>query len=704
MSCGVCSRGGDLRHDHCARLRFEGIGNDEAGIVQTCDRIRHGHADDVRHFPVFDAAVVRHNAVILHKIGENVPDPGRGDGTAVHHGNLRLIDHDETGELRIVRGQKADERGDEQRARDFTVLIVFLRRSGLAADGIVLHLRRRSAALFDNALQQLPHLCRGVRGDDAAEFRRFVSLDVGAVGGGDGAHDVGLHEHAAVDRSAGGVQHLHGCDGDALAEAHARKIRIADILAVDDTALVLAGDTAFGRRAEAKGINVIVKRVDAHFLRHLHERAVAGVLHGLCERLRAVSLCFPAADLFKAVLLIAFAAEGVLHRDRTGIERSRKRDDLKDRARLIGLGNGAVAAHLQQRGDVASGRRIQIEGRVGGAAEDLAGFRVHEQRSDLLCLVDRVALRDRGLNIGFRNGVRCERHVVAVDGGDVFLFAVGQRMVVSVDLGDETAVFAREVFVIGGLDARLALAVRAGKADELRKQVSHRVVALHVGRKADAASELERRELIDNPALDLPFQNDLLLFHTADALVNIVIIEPQHIRHLDGDWDAFGLGDDLRVDEHTIGRAALCEHDAVAVHDAPALGVQRRIARLLARRARRVFVALQDLHLEQTQYKREEDERHDDQENDELLLDFWRRGCCHERPLLSLWDANGGHSPPPSPPVGVGSLPVASPVSSAPPAPSSAVGSVPAGVSLPDAAPNDAGMGSPATRLCDCVG
>ena len=354
---------------------------------------------------------------------------------------------------------------------------------------------------------------------------------------------------------------------------------------MDDLAGILARNSAFGGLVKSERVDVVVEFVDAGRLCDVDHRNVAGVAKRFGERFVAMSARLPATYFFQPEGTRAVAVEAAVNRRGARVDSRRGGDDVEHGSGLVGVRHNTRARHRHEFGNHITRRIVQVEGRIRGNRNDLARIWVHNQAGCADWPAGVVALLEILFQIALCNRVAGNRHVIALNRGYVFRRAVGKRIVLSVHLGYEQAVRAREVGVVFRLQAGLPFRFNAGKPDQLRKELSKRIVPLHVGGIADAVTKLQRFELVDDRAfhlaLELHLQSQFAIGVRRNALEHVVVVEVEDVGHLGRNADAVVRRDGRRVGKHAVRRAALREHEPVSINDSAALCGQILAARPL---------------------------------------------------------------------------------------------------------------------------
>ncbi|MPM82416.1 hypothetical protein SDC9_129477 [bioreactor metagenome] len=285
-----------------------------------------------------------------------------------------------------------------------------------------------------------------------------------------------------------------------------RKVALANVFAMDNLAGVLARNSALGGFVEPERVDVVVEFVDARRLCDVDHCDIAGVAECFGKCFVAMSARLPATYLFQPEGARAVAVEGALCTRCACVDARRSGDHVEHGSGFVGIRHDSRARHRHELGYHIARRIVQVEGRIRGNRNDFARVGVHNQAGNTDWPVDLVALLEVFFQIALCNRVTGNRHIIALNRGDVFRRTVGKRIVLSVYLGYEQTVRARKVGVVLRLQTGLPFRLNAGKTDQLRKELSKRVVPLHVGGIADAVAELQRFELVNDRAFHLALE------------------------------------------------------------------------------------------------------------------------------------------------------------------------------------------------------
>ena len=290
--------------------------------------------------------------------------------------------------------------------------IQLLTGAGLAADAVSRYGRVFTGAVGHNTFHQFAHLAAGFLADDLAADGRFGDRNHIAFAVQYLIHHIGLIQVAAVYRSGDSGDELNGRHLKALAEGGRFQVALGGIelcFAVKIAAL-LARQVNTGGLGESERGKEIIEIGSAYPLTNLHIGGVTAVLHSLRQCLQAVAGMLPAVLYYTARHIAAGTVKAGLHRHRTGFQRRGRGDDLKYRARLVGLihcliapldlllvGKGLLIliAALLVLGQLLQGdlrndglRIIGIIVRHGGHAQDRPG--VHILHNDCRAVLYRV--------------------------------------------------------------------------------------------------------------------------------------------------------------------------------------------------------------------------------------------------------------------------------------------------------------------------
>ena len=411
------------------------------------DQIGHGDVAGGQQAGVgLDAQIRRHLAddVAHQRGGQHGAELGLGVGF-VHEGQHK--------DLGVVDGHHAHEAGHLLVLVGGALtgaLVQLFTGARLAADVIARHIGVAArGAVRAAAHHVLHHAAQGGAGllaDDLTlggglELLHHVALVVHDL-----AHDVGLHQIAAVHHRADGGGHLDGGDLLGLTEAGGGKVhRGHGVHAVVGDALagvLLGGQVDAGGLGEAKGGVIVGEYLLAHELGFLDGGDVAAVLQHLTQVLPAVHALDAVAVVGAGVVgahhgVAAGAVEGGVDGGGAGIQQGAGGDELEHRAGGVKVGDGLVlplalallALHLgvllpfqpfQQGGPlgVVEGHGVVgVKVRLGGHGQDGAGVHVHHD--DHAPLGDIVYL-DRVFQVFFGDGlylgVQGEDEIIAVLG------------------------------------------------------------------------------------------------------------------------------------------------------------------------------------------------------------------------------------------------------------------------------------------------
>lgn len=159
------------------------------------------------------------------------------------------------------------------------------------------------------------------------------------------------------------------------------------------------------------------------------------------------------------------------------VQRRRGGENLKGRARLVGVGDHGVAHQLRQRGHVLARRLVEVVVGLGNHGENLAGVRIHHQHAHALGVVDRQGLARGLFGVGLDGGVDGQRHRASVHGANILAGAVGDFAPLAVDLLEDVPFLAGEKVVERLLQPGLTHAVHRRQPQELTGKRAHRIVA-----------------------------------------------------------------------------------------------------------------------------------------------------------------------------------------------------------------------------------
>ena len=323
-----------------------------------------------------------------------------------------------------------------------------------------------------------------------------------AVGVGDALHQIGAAEVAAVD--AGGLRRDEGDRGDVevLAEGIAGQIQLGEAGGVGKDAHGLAAQVDAGVIHEPEGLHVAVERGVAQLQTVGDEGGVAGVPHGLDQRLKAVTGLVGAVDGVVGDVDEAAAVDGGVHVDDALLQRGGQRQDLEGGAGLVGVvqrlvapleqlhvGQRALAPlHPLQQGLILHGGKVvEVVVGVGGHGQNAAGFGVHDDAGGA---VGGGELVGHGLKALFQivldGGVQRQRQVAAVLGGEVLLVGVHHVVAGVVLGGHHKAALPLQLLLVAGLQPVQAGVLVAHEADDVGRQRAVGIVALGVGHQMDA--------------------------------------------------------------------------------------------------------------------------------------------------------------------------------------------------------------------------
>ncbi len=304
-----------------------------------------------------------------------------------------------------------------------------------------------------------------------------IFLDDRATLVGDFAHHVGLHAIAAVDHRADRVEQLQRRDRHRLAEADARQIHALDLFLGNEDAAGLAGNVHAGLRADAEGLEIVVESLGSQPQAHLHKDGIAGVLQRLCEGLRAVGLA-PAAHAASVHVGGTRAVKSLARGNHAAVQRRRRGENFERRARLVGVGEHAIAHKLGQRRNVAARRIVQIEVRLVHHGQNFARPGIHGQNAHGFGAIDRQRFPRRLLAEALNGRVDGQPDAAAIHRGHIFAGAIVQRTALAVDLVEDSPALSGQIAVQRALQSRLTHAVDGRQPDQLGRERAHGIVSL----------------------------------------------------------------------------------------------------------------------------------------------------------------------------------------------------------------------------------
>ena len=357
--------------------------------------------------------------------------------------------------------------------------LVHLRRAGLAADAVALHLRVLAAALRHHAFEQFAHGRGGLRGNRRGNDVRLRALHDVSVLVQHFLDDIRTHQPSSVDHRAGRGDHLKRCHRHALAKADAREIHVLDVRRADQNAASFARQVDAGGCSQPERAQVAIQPVRTQPQRQFHEHRITGILDGLLHRLRPVGIA-PAADGVAVHLDASRAVKGIVRVGHTAVQRGGCGQHLERRSRFVYVADRADAHQALQRLGVVSRRIVRVVIRLHRHGQHLAGVHVHHDCLHPDRLVHLDALPKRLFNKALNFLIDRQPKRVPGDRRDVLLFAVRQRPRLGVHFGNNLAGLTGQIVLIVLLQARLAYAVHVGNAQRLRKVRSHRIPSFRI--------------------------------------------------------------------------------------------------------------------------------------------------------------------------------------------------------------------------------
>ena len=547
----LAGHGAALAHGFTAQALLAQLG---FGLLQ--GQITHvGHGDvDRTHV---HAGVVGLHAQVEQGVGEDVADHGSGHHAA---GDIDAgfaaggVEGNEADVLRIVHRRDADE-GDDAVLGLIAVFVVDVQLfggTGLAAHAVAGELGVARRAVGDDGLDQLAHLLGGVLADGLADDGFSVFFHHGPVLVQNLGDHVGLQDVAAVDYGGDGAHHLDRRGLHGLTEGHGGQLSVFHqlCLGVEDAG-GLAGHIDPGLFQQPEGVDVIIEFVAAQQNADVGKGDVAGVLQGLSQRFRAVTLSFPAVQggLTVCVVLCSAAIEAGVFVDHLFLQRGGQGNGLEGGAGLVAVGDAAVTPLLEPGcGDGVVVlldqklvfRRVrnmafqlvvdllqlflcgQIENfqivvgiiaALDGHGQDRPGVHVHDDAEGAVLHV--VFFNGRFevfLQIHLHRGVDGQHQGIAVGGLVVFFIGIEHLRLVVAAGGDDGARRALQHVVVVGLQPVAAAVLGVGKADDLGRRGSGGVIALRVRFKMNAAELVVGDELPDSVGLlQIPLAGDDLV-------------------------------------------------------------------------------------------------------------------------------------------------------------------------------------------------
>ena len=316
----------------------------------------------------------------------------------------------------------------------------------------------------------------------------------------------------------------------------------------------------------------------------------------------------------------AGAVETLIRRDHAAVQRCGGGENLEGGARLVGVGDAAVAHQLGERLHVATWRIVQVVVRLVDHGQNLAGLRIHHQHPDGLCVVDRQRLARRLLREALDGRVEGQRDAAALHRRDVLAGGVVQLPTLAVDLLQHPPGLAGQVAVQRLLQPRLTHAVDGSQAQHLAGQLTHGIVSLALLLQIQAREHRivglrilghQRLEFLRHVPGELTLEG-----HTALAGVRGLPLDGrsvhvqnwrEHLSHRRSIFDLPGTYGER------VGRGALGQHRAVAVENPAPGGLDRALAGPLGLGAQLQLLRFQDLQLEQPsaqQQKQYKEDRH----------------------------------------------------------------------------------------------
>ena len=329
---------------------------------------------------------------IAQELGKDARGDRCGDLSAVEVSATRVVNHNKDGEDRILDGRKAAEGGDIATLKVACRLTAnLLRRTGLARDAVPLDARLLSATARDDLLQEPDQCAVNGRFEHAPYLTRRTLLVDGAVGIPNLAHDIGVHERAAVCDGSHCRDELQRGHGDTLPDRRRCDIRVAHIVGIEEDALLLARKVDARALAKAKDARVVHHLLRTEGESHLRKARVERLLYDVGEGDRAVAFVAPVLDPPSRHHNVAGVEEDLIRRNDALLECRACNNRLERGARLVDEGDGTVLPILLW-------ILPEAVGVIGGArchGENLARLWIHDNRRDGV----RVVLRHRTVEL-----------------------------------------------------------------------------------------------------------------------------------------------------------------------------------------------------------------------------------------------------------------------------------------------------------------
>ena len=453
-------------------------------------------------------------------------------------------------------------------------------------------------------------------GDALASDLRFERHHRIAVGIQQRLHEVRLHHVAVVREGRDSGDQADRRDRDALSVGHGRQLDRAAVLVLQDVA-AFARIVHAGALGDAERVEPCPETRGADALHQLHHGDVAGVHDRLGQVLPAVRVRVVPALQLPVVYLDGRAAVELLRQIRdAGIQRDGRGQEFERGTGFVRVADVEITPHLVPvihlffRRHLREGFRVlrqRVSRVIGvvlaglGAGQDLAVLRVHDQAHDPRRLRLFLAGRDLLLHDVLDVLVYGQDRGVAVFRAEVGILAVGQRVSRVVLVLDPAAVQTRQIAVVSQFDAGQAVVVVRRAADHLGRERAERIVPLGILRDLQTGKLLRAQRV---RRVSVHVLGDLQQFALRrDDLHHVVEIHAERIGQrlrfqLDVQRFFFVclavVAHLVRAYPDRVRRRADRQIRAVAVHDASAGRENGRVGRLLTRRFRRVFVALDD--------------------------------------------------------------------------------------------------------------
>ena len=334
----------------------------------------------------------------------------------------------------------------------------------------------------------------------------------------------------------------------------------------------------------------------------------------------------------------AGAVETLIRRDHAAVQCGGGGENLEGGARLVGVGDAAVAHQIGERLHVVPGRIVQVVVRLVDHGQNLAGLRIHHQHPHRLGVVHRQRLPRGLLREALDGRIQSQRHAAALHRCDVLAGGVVQLPALAVDLLQHPPGLAGQVAVQRLLQPRLTHAVDGGQAQHLAGELTHGIVSLALLLQIQARQHRliglpvlrhQRLELLGHVPGELTLEG-----HTALAGVRGLPLDGRSV-HVQDRRKQLGKRRCVPhlpgTDRERIGRGALGQHRAVAVENPAPGGLDRAFAGPLGLGAQLQFLRFQYLQLEQPSAQQQEQYKEDRHQQRKAATDD-RPGENHAHP------------------------------------------------------------------------